>query len=65
MNHFSYDVMRKEKVRGLQAEGLSSQAFHRSGASRLGLLRGLPKLIVAILGILGILGLLVRWLYNI
>ena len=60
MNHFSYDVMRKEKIRDLQAEGMTSQSFHRSGAPKLGLLRGLPKLILAILGMLGILGLLVR-----
>jgi hypothetical protein len=60
MNHFSYDVMRKEKVRSLQDEGLRSQAYYRSGSSRHGLLRGLPKLIAAILGMLGILGLLLR-----
>ena len=60
MNHFSYDVMRKEKIRDLQAEGMTSQSFHRSGAPKLGLLRGLPKLILALLGIVGLLGLLVR-----
>jgi hypothetical protein len=60
MNHFSYDVMRKEKIRDLQAEGMTSQAFHRSGAPKLGLLRGLPKLIIALLGVLGTLGLLIR-----
>ena len=60
MNHFSYDVMRKEKIRDLQKEGVISQAFNRSGAPRLGLLRGLPKLLLAVLGTLGLLGLLVR-----
>jgi hypothetical protein len=60
MNHFSYDVMRKEKIRDLQAEGVASQSFHRSGAPKPGLVRGLPRLILAILGTLGILGLLVR-----
>lgn len=60
MNHFSYDVMRKEKVRDLQNEGIRSQSFHRSGAPRLSLLRGLPKLILMLLSLLGILGLLVR-----
>jgi hypothetical protein len=60
MNHFSYDVMRKEKIRDLQAEGIASQSFHRSGASKIGLLRELPKLIVILLGILGVLELLVR-----
>ena len=60
MNHFSYDVMRKEKVRELQNEGIRSQSFHRSGAPRLSLLRGLPKLLSILLSALGILGLLVR-----
>jgi len=60
MNQFSYEFMGKEKVRDLQEEGVRSQAFHRSGAPKLALLRGLPKLILVLLGILGILGLLVR-----
>jgi hypothetical protein len=60
MNHFSYDVMGKEKVRDLQREGVRSQAFHRSGAPKLGMLRGGPKLILMLLGIFGILGLLLR-----
>ena len=60
MNHFSYDVLRKEKIHGLQTEGVNSQSFHRSGAPKLALLRGLPKLIVPLLGTLGMLSLLVR-----
>jgi hypothetical protein len=60
MNHFSYDVMRKEKVRDLQREGIRSQEFHRSGTPKLSLSRGLPKLLLTFLGILGLLGLLVR-----
>ena len=32
MNHFSYEMMGKEKVRDLQEEGMRSQAVHRSGA---------------------------------
>ena len=60
MNHFSYDVMRKEKVHDLQKEGMTSQAFHRSDAPRLGLLRNLPKLILIFLGLLGILNLLIH-----
>jgi hypothetical protein len=60
MNDFSYDVIGKEKVRDLQNEGIRSQSFHRSGAPRLSLLRGLPKLILILLRLLGILGLLVR-----
>jgi len=60
MNHFSYDVMRKEKVRDLQAEGMASQAFYRSGATKPGLLYRLPKFILALLSVLGILQLIVR-----
>jgi hypothetical protein len=60
MNHFSYDVIGKEKIRDLQAEGMASQSFHRSGAPKRGLLRGLPKLIFTLLGILGLVSLLVR-----
>jgi hypothetical protein len=60
MNHFSYDVMRKEKIRNLQAEGMASQSFQRSGAPKFGLLRGLPRLMLTLLGILGLLSLLIR-----
>jgi hypothetical protein len=60
MNHFSYEVMGKEKVRGFREEGMRNQAVHRSGALQISLFRGLPKLILGLLGILGILGLLVR-----
>jgi hypothetical protein len=60
MNHFSYDVMRKEKIRDLQAEGMASQSFHRSGAPKSGMLRGVPKLILTLLGLLGLFSLLVR-----
>ena len=60
MNHFSYDVMRKEKVRDLQAEGMRSQEFHRSGAPQRGGLRGVPKLILTLLALLGFLELLMH-----
>ena len=60
MNHFSYEIMGKEKVRGFQEEGLRNQAVHRSGVSKLSFLNRLPKFILAFLAILGILGLLVR-----
>jgi hypothetical protein len=60
MNHFSYDVMRKEKIRDLQAEGMKSQAFHRSGAPKSSLLGGLPKLIFMVLSVLVMLAFLVR-----
>jgi hypothetical protein len=60
MNHFSYDVMRKEKIRDLQREGMRSQSFHRSASPRSTLSRGVPKLVLALLGMLGLLGLFVR-----
>lgn len=60
MNHFSYDVMRKEKIRDLQSEGMNSQAYHRSGAPKRGVLRALPRLVLGLLGALGLLGLLIR-----
>jgi hypothetical protein len=60
MNHFSYDVIRKEKVRDLQGEGVRSQEFHRSRARRPGMLRGLPKVIIVLLGLLGIVELLMH-----
>lgn len=60
MNHFSYEVMGKEKVKGFQEEGQRNQAVHRSGVPKLSFLNGLPKLILGLLGILGILGLLGR-----
>lgn len=58
MNQFFFESRGKEKVKDLLNEGQQSQAFHRSGAQKLDLLRGLPKLVIALLGILGILGLL-------
>ena len=60
MNHFSYDVMSKEKIRDLQNEGMNNQSFHRSGAPKLSILRGVPKLALSLLGILGLISLLVR-----
>jgi hypothetical protein len=60
MNQFFFESRGKEKIKDLREEGMRSQAFYRSGAPKLSLLRGLPKLVLALLGILGILGLLVR-----
>jgi hypothetical protein len=60
MDHFSYELMGKEKVKNFQEEGLRNQAVHRSGASKLGFMNGLLKLILGLLGILGVLGLLGR-----
>ncbi len=59
MNQFFYESRGNEKVKDLLNEGQRSQAFYRSGAPKLNLLRGLPKLILILLGILGILELLV------
>ena len=60
MNHFSYEVMGKEKVKGFQEEGMRNQAVHRSGASKLSLPHRLPKFILTLLGLLGFLELLMR-----
>jgi hypothetical protein len=60
MNHFFYESRGKEKIKEVLNEGQRSQAFQRSGAPKLDLLGGLPKLVLGLLGILGILGLLVR-----
>ena len=60
MDHFSYEVLGKEKVKGFQEEGLRNQEVYRSRVSQIGFLRSLPKLILLLLGILGILELLIR-----
>jgi hypothetical protein len=60
MNHFSLEVMGKERVMGLQEEGMRSQAYYRSSTSKNALLGGLPRLISTLFGILIILGLLIR-----
>jgi hypothetical protein len=60
MNHFSYEVMGKEKVKGFQEEGLRNQEVHRSASPKPSFLQSLPRLILGLLGILGILGLLIR-----
>jgi hypothetical protein len=45
MNHYSYELMAKEKVKGLLEEGLRSQAVHRSGTPKLGPLHDVQKFI--------------------
>jgi hypothetical protein len=60
MNEFFYESRGKERLKELRNEGESSQAFYRSGAPKLSLLRGLPKMIVTLLAVLGLLELLVR-----
>ena len=51
MNHFSYEVVAKEKIKDCLDEGLRSQAAYRSGAPRLSIARNLPRLIPIALGI--------------
>lgn len=50
MNQFYYETRGKEKIRELQAEGMRSQAYHRSGGPRTGFFQGLQKLLKAIQG---------------
>jgi hypothetical protein len=57
MNHFSYELMAKEKIKDLQAEGMRSQA---AGAAKLSLLPSWPKLLLGLLGILGLLAMFGR-----
>jgi hypothetical protein len=60
MNHFFYESRGKEKVKDLLNEGQRSQAFHKSGAPRIGMISGMPKLAMMLLGILGLLSLFLR-----
>jgi hypothetical protein len=59
MNHFSFEVMGKEKIDNLIEEGMRSQAVSRAGLSRR-IERRLPRLMLVILGILAIAELIVR-----
>ena len=49
MSQFFYEQRGKEKVKGLLEEGQRSQAYFRSGASKLGLLHSLQRLILRFL----------------
>lgn len=60
MNQFFYESRGREKVNDLINEGLKSQAYNRSGASKPSLLRKLPRYILFGLGILGVLQMIVR-----
>ena len=60
MNQFFLESRGKEKVKELRTEGQRSQAYHRSGASKMGILPKIPKLILIILGILGIIQMIMR-----
>jgi hypothetical protein len=59
MNHYFIESRAREKLADLRTEGIMSQAIYRSGAPRLGILHGLPKLMM-VLAVLGLLVLLVR-----
>lgn len=60
MNQFFFESRGREKVKDLMNEGMTSQAYRRSGASRGSLLSRLPKLFMIVLVILGILQMVVR-----
>ena len=60
MNEFFYQSRGKEKVRELREEGMSSQAYHRSGASKAGILSRISKIILIVLGILGVFQMIMR-----
>jgi hypothetical protein len=60
MNQFFFESRGREKVNDLMNEGMRSQAYHRSGASRGNLLSRLPKFVLIVLVILGILQMVVR-----
>jgi len=60
MNYSFLENRSKEKVKDLLDEGQRSQAFYKSGASRINPLRNLPRFILLLLGILGLLLIFVR-----
>lgn len=49
MNQFFYEQRSREKLKDLRAEGLRSQAFHRSGAAGIGPLHGLWQFLLGLL----------------
>ena len=60
MNYSFYEERSKEKVKDLLEEGQRSQAFYRSGAKRIRVLRNLPKLVLLFIGILGLILIFIR-----
>ena len=58
MNHFSYETMAKDKIRGLMEEGMRSQAAQGFSSQKRNLLRSLPRLILLLLIVLGLFSLL-------
>ena len=60
MNHFFLETHGKEKVDTYMQEGMRSQAYHRSGASKAALRSMVLRLILIGCLILGILQIVVR-----
>ncbi|HSL30043.1 MAG TPA: hypothetical protein VK900_12650 [Anaerolineales bacterium] len=58
MDHFSLEVMGKQKLKGLREEGMRNQARHMPGTRTTGQRTTLLRLALTILGILGTL----QWL---
>jgi hypothetical protein len=54
MNYSFFEKRSKEKVKDLLDEGQRSQAFYKSGASRINHLRNLPRLIFTAIGYSGV-----------
>lgn len=59
MNQSFYESRSKEKINDLIKEGMISQAYYRSRASKANILSKLPKLILIILGILGLIQMII------
>ena len=60
MNQSFYESRSKEKINDFMKEGMMSQAYYRSRASKASILSRLPKLILVVLGIMGLIQLFVR-----
>jgi len=60
MNQSFLESRSKEKIDDLMKEGMMSQAYYRSRASRARFLSRLPRLILIVLGILGVI-LIISW----
>ena len=59
MNHFSYELMAKEKIKDCMEEGLRGQTVYRSSSPKR-LVSSLSRLIFMLLGMLTIVEMLAR-----
>lgn len=59
MNQFFYESSGKEKLRDLMNEGMTSQAYERSGVGKRSFLYRIPKLIMASLILLAVVKLVI------